>query len=81
MPNINVFRPVIHEKKIFEDLSNFSLFCPLLGVKRGQSLYLNKSESPSPKHFSYQDWLKLAYWFLRRSRLKEKIDDGRCATA
>jgi len=35
---------VVHEKKIFEDLSNFSLFCPLLG----QPLYLKKSESPSP---------------------------------
>jgi len=47
--------PVVHEK-IFEDLSTFSLFCP----KRGQPLYLNKSESPSSKHVSCQVWLKLA---------------------
>jgi len=60
MPNINAFRPVVHEKKIFEDLSKFSLFCPLLGSKMGQPLYLNKSESPSPKHVSCQVWLKLA---------------------
>jgi len=59
MPNINAFRPVVHEK-IFEDLSKFSLFCPLLGPKGGQPLYMNKSESPSPKHVSYQVWLKLA---------------------
>jgi len=31
MPNINAFRPVVHEKKIFEDLSKLSLYCPLLG--------------------------------------------------
>jgi len=44
-------------------------------------LYLNKSEFPSPKHVSYQVWLKLAWWFLRRSRLKKKVDAGRCAMA
>jgi len=32
---------VVHEKKIFEDLSKFSLFCPLLGPKMGQPFYLN----------------------------------------
>jgi len=49
MPNINKFRPLVHEK-IFEDLSKLSLFCPLLDPKRGQPLYLNKSESPSSKN-------------------------------
>jgi len=53
MPNINAFRPVVHEKKIFEDLSKVSIFCHLLGPKGGQPLYLNKSESPCPKHVSY----------------------------
>jgi len=47
-------------------LSKFSLFCPLLGPKTGHPLYMNKSESPSPKHISYQLLLKLASWFLRR---------------
>jgi len=42
--------------------------------QKGQPLYLNKSESPSPKHVSHQVWLKLVNWFLRRSRLKEKTD-------
>jgi len=51
MSNINALQPVIHEKKIFEDLSKFSLFRPLLGPKGGQPLYLNKSESPSPSLF------------------------------
>jgi len=50
MLNINAFWPVVYEKKIFEDLSKFSLNLPLIGPKRSQSLYLNKSESPSPKY-------------------------------
>jgi len=65
MPNINVFPTSGHEKKIFEDLSKYFLFCPLLDPKRGQPLYLNKSESPYPKHVSCKVWLKLAQWFLR----------------
>jgi len=48
MLNINAFQLVVHEKKIFQDLSKFSLLCPLLGPKMGQPLYLNKSESPPP---------------------------------
>jgi len=60
MPNINAFQMVVTEKKIFEYLSKFSLFFLLLGPKRGQPLYFNISESPSPKHISYQIWLKLA---------------------
>jgi len=63
-----------------EDFSRFIkivLTLPLLGQKRGQPLYLNKFESRSPKHVSCQVWLKLAQWFLRRSRLKEKVDAGR----
>jgi len=36
IPNIIAFRPVVHEKNIFEDLSKLSLFFPLLGPKRGQ---------------------------------------------
>jgi len=39
MPNINAFWPVVHEKKIFEDLTKFSLFCPLLGPN-GASPYI-----------------------------------------
>jgi len=41
---------------------------------------LNKSESPSPKHVPCQVWLKLAQWFLRRSRLKEKLTPDRRTT-
>jgi len=33
MPNINAFWPLVHEKKIFEDLTNFFLILPLLGPK------------------------------------------------
>jgi len=45
-----------------------------------QPLNLYKSESPSPKIGSYQVWLKLAWWFLRRSRLKEKLTPDRRQT-
>jgi len=41
MSNINAFWSVVHEKKIFEDLSIFFLFCPFFGPKSGQPLYLN----------------------------------------
>jgi len=68
---------VVQERKFFEDLSKFSLFYPLLGPKRGHPFYLNISESPSPKHVFYQVWLKLANWFVRRSHLKEKVDERR----
>jgi len=44
---------------------------PLIGP-----FYLIKSKSLSPKHVSYQVWLKLAWWFWRRSDLKEKFDAG-----
>jgi len=70
MPNNNAFRPVVYEKIIFKDLSKFSL----LGPKRGQPLHLNNSASPFPKHVSHQVFLKLTKWFLRRSRLKEKVN-------
>jgi len=82
-PNINALQPVVHEKKIFE--AKFSLFCPLLGPKMGQPLYLNKSESPFSNHVFHQIWLKLAKWCLRRSNLKEKVnrqtDAGQIAMA
>jgi len=48
MPYINAFRPVVPEK-IFEDLSKFSLFCPLLGP----FIWTNLNPHP-PKHVSYQ---------------------------
>jgi len=73
MPNINAFRPVIHGTTIYQ---NFPYFAPYWAQKGASPLYLNKSESPCSKYVSYQLWLKLAWWFLRRSRLKEKVDDG-----
>jgi len=58
MPNINVFWPVVHEKKIFEYLSKFPYFAPYWAPKGASPL--NKSESSSSKHVSCQRWLKLA---------------------
>ena len=54
-----------------EDFSNFniifSLFHYYLPLEKAMVLYLNKLESPSPKDFLCQVWLKLAQWFLRGS--------------
>jgi len=70
MQNINVFGPVVHEKKIFKYLSISFHFLPL----KGQPLYLNKSESPKSITDAFcQVWLKLAHWLLRRC-FHEKVD-------
>jgi len=45
MLNTNAFWLVIHENKVFEILSNVFLFCPLLGPKRGQTLYFEQIQS------------------------------------
>jgi len=39
-----------HSERIFEDLSNVSLFCPLLGPRKGKSLNFSISECPSHKN-------------------------------
>jgi len=44
-----------------------------LKICQNQPLDLYKSESPSSKNVSYKAWMKLAWWFLRRSHLKEKL--------
>ena len=46
----------------------FLLFRNYLPLEKGGVLHLNKLESPSPKDTLCQVWLKLAQWFLRRSR-------------
>jgi len=51
--------PLVHEKKIFEDLSKFSLFCPLLGPKE-VSPFIWIIWIHIPKHVFCQVWLKLA---------------------
>jgi len=83
MPIINAFRPVVHEKKIFKELSKFPLFCPLNAPPlRGQHLDLNKSESPFPRDISYQIWLKSCKLVVLEKSFKGKVDarqtdDGR----
>jgi len=83
MLNIVLFGAAVLMNTIFSSLEPKTqvsychrLFCPFLGPKRGQTLCLNKSESTSPKHVSYRVWLKLAHWFLRRSRLKKTPTTG-----
>jgi len=57
---INVFLPVVHEKKIFEDLSKCALFCLILGSK-GARLFIwtyLKTHRPSkfPTKFGWNWW-------------------------
>jgi len=55
-----------------DDLSKVSLLCPLLGSKRGQPLYLNKSESSSPNHVS--SLVEIGPVVLEKS-IEEKLTD------
>ena len=54
----------------------FLLFRNYLPLEKGEDLYLNKLESPSPKDALCQVWLKLAQWFWRRRWKCEKFTDG-----
>jgi len=52
---------VVHEKKIFENVLNKFI---ILRPKRGQPLYLNKSEFPSPSMFPIKfgwNWLSCCW--------------------
>jgi hypothetical protein len=46
----------------------FLLFCYYVPLEKGYPLRLNKFESPPPKDDLCQVWLKLVWWFWRRSR-------------
>jgi len=70
MQNINAFRQVVHGKKIFKIHQHFSYFSPYWAPKGARPFYLNKYDSPSPKHVSHQVWLKLAKQIMRRKYLK-----------
>ena len=52
-------------------------FLDYLPLEGALALDFNNLNSPSPKDVLYQVWLKLAQWFLRRSRKCEKFTDGR----
>jgi len=52
-----IYLKLFHEKKIFEDLSKYFLFSPLLDPQNGQPfiwMNLNEFESAFPKHVFYQ---------------------------
>jgi len=44
----------------FLRLIKIFLILPLIGHQKGPAPLSEQSESPSPKHVSHQDWLKLA---------------------
>jgi len=65
------FQPVVHEKTIFEDLSKFSFQIFFI---RGHPLYLNKSESLTPKHCFLSSLVEIGPVVLEKKCLKEKVD-------
>ena len=63
-------------RRFFKDFNVSLLFHNYLPFEKGIALFLNKLESPSPKNFLCQVWLKLAQWFWRRRWKCEKFTDG-----
>ena len=66
-----------HLRKQFKSINTYDNIITLIKRKKntfrnhfpcekGGVLYLNKTESPSPKDALCQVWLKLAQWFWRR---------------
>ena len=54
-------------RRFFNFVNVFSLCPNYLLLETGRALHLNKLESPLPKDNLCQVWLKLAWWFWRRS--------------
>jgi hypothetical protein len=57
-PHTSIFKGLLH-------------FCNYLPLKKGIPRHLNKLESPPPKDYLCQVWLKLAQWFFRRRFLND----------
>jgi hypothetical protein len=55
-------------RRFLKIFSLFLLFRYYLPLEKGYPLLLNKLESPSPKDYLCQVWIKLVQWFWRRSR-------------
>jgi hypothetical protein len=60
-------------EKILIFFSVFLLFRYYLPLEKDVPLHLNKLESPPPKNYLCQVWLKLAKWFWRRSKKNVKV--------
>jgi len=72
MPNINAFRPVVYEKKIFEYLSKFSIFCPLLGPS--PFIWTNLNPHP-PQVWFLPRSVEIDPVVLEKKLIKEKLMD------
>jgi hypothetical protein len=53
-------------EKISKNFQCIFTLLQLLPLREGQSIPLNKLESPSSKDDLYQVWLRLAKWFWRK---------------
>jgi len=74
IPNINTFQPVVHEKKIFEYLSKFSLFFPLLGSKRPAPLF-EQIWIPILQVWFLPSLVEIGPVILEKKLIKEKLTD------
>ena len=54
------------ERRFFNFVNVFSLFCNYLPFEKKGAVHLNKLETPSPKDALCQVWLILVQWFWRR---------------
>jgi len=66
MPNINV----VHEKKMFEGLSKLSLFCPLLGPKRGPDPLFEQIWFPVPQAYFLPGLVEIGQMVLEKKTFK-----------
>ena len=77
--------PVVLEKKILKSCQFIFIISQLSPPSKGVGLHLYKLESPSPRDTLYQDWLKLAQYFLEKKmkmwkvyrRTDRRTNDGR----
>ena len=77
MPSLIEIGLLVLEKKIFLNFQYFLLFCDYLPLEKGNPLYFNNLESPTPKDDLCQVWLKLAQRFWRRSRKCKSLQTDR----
>ena len=64
-------------RRFFNDPTLFLPFLDYLPLGGGEALHLNNLECPLPKDALCQVWLKLAQWFLRRSRKVKSLQTDR----
>jgi hypothetical protein len=71
VPNLVKISPVVLEKKILKDPTPFLHFYDYLNFKKGQALYLNKLDFPSPQDNLYQVFIEFGLLVLEKKIIKK----------